>query len=132
MKKVSTADYEQRRFEQVRTMKLAQIRAACDRACAGLKAPYSATEMQTWERQERQARAFIDDSNADTPLLDELATKRGLSRQEMADKIIAKANAFETAAAEAIGTQQALEDQVDAATTVAEIEGITWPESGGS
>lgn len=114
-------------LEEARTRKLAELRQACDAATADLKAPYSDTERLTWERQERQARAFMDDNQAVTPLMDELAAKRGLERPEMAQKIITKANAFEAAAAEAIGTQQALEDVVKAATTVAEIEAVEWP-----
>lgn len=111
---------------QVNRMSLADAqsmarRLAHEAAAAALQAimdRYPPHERETWTIQLAQARAFQDNPAAETGMMDILAQKRGQTRAEVATRIITKAAQFEALAAEAVGTQQAREDQVEAAVDV--------------
>lgn len=74
----------------------------------------------------RQARAYTADNAASVPFLTAQAAARGITVSELAGIIITKANAFESAMANALGTKQKHINNIDAATTVAEVNAITW------
>jgi hypothetical protein len=89
---------------------LAQINASCETAMQEVKAGYPESEVLSWAKQEEEARAFMADELAATPLLDALATARGLDKSELASRVIAKADLFATVSGTVIGKRQALED----------------------
>lgn len=96
------------------TMKLASINASCESEIAAISAGYPASEVLSWPKQEAEARAWPADNQAVTPLLDSLAAARGISKAELAGRIIAKADLFAQLSGAIIGKRQALEDQLDA------------------
>ena len=49
--------------------------------------PYTSAERETWHVQSNEAKEYILDNSINTPLLDELADARGITRLEMANKI---------------------------------------------
>ena len=96
-------------------------------------------EVASWRKQEEQARAWNADNAVSTPTIDALLEARSLgeTKQELVDKIIANANAYEAVYAPLLGKYQSLEKQIDrvdmtASDTrsysdmVAEINSITW------
>lgn len=117
-------------LEQVRDKKLKELNAACDGALRALRAQYPDTEVLSWERQEREARAYltaiaaaIAEAAAQTPpvepaavhvppFIGAMATGRGIAPEVLAQKIVAKADAFSALAAPLFGRRQAQEDQV--------------------
>lgn len=105
--------------------KLAEINAACDGLLNALTATYPDREISTFDKQESEARAYAADPTASTPLLSALAQARGISLPDLVERVLAKADAFAVASGSIIGQRQALEDRLDACTTLEEVQGIT-------
>ena len=104
--------------------KLAEINAACDAALAALTAGYPSSELLTFDKQEAEARALLADPEAATPFLTPLAAARGMTVEELARKVIAKADAFTTASGHVIGLRQKDEDRLTVAQTVEDVAAI--------
>ena len=68
---------------------------------------------------------YAADPTASTPLLSALAESRGISLPDLVERVLAKADAFAVASGSIIGQRQALEDRLDACTTLEEVQGIT-------
>jgi hypothetical protein len=99
---------------EVRSAKLTAINAECDRRINAAVLSYPDTEVLTFAKQETEARAFLADALAATPMIDALATNRGIDKAELAGRIIAKADYFAAYTGAVIGHRQKLEDQVNA------------------
>lgn len=67
-------------------------------------------ERDTFERQEREARAFLLDSTAQVPFIQALAEARGLTVKVLTRKIVAKADYFSATLAKALGEKHKAED----------------------
>lgn len=126
-----------RQISSVRSHKIAEITSAFEQAMGALVAGYPEREISSWPQQEKEARAWVDylastaagttaPTPPATPMLDALATARGVTKDVIAQKIVQKADQYAAAAGALIGKRQALEDQINAATTVVELEAITW------
>lgn len=81
---------------------------------------YSSNEQATFPSQESEARAYSLDNTSPTPTIDNLATARGIDRVVLINKVLANLTARDTAT----GQQQAMEDQIKACTTIAELEAL--------
>ena len=112
-------------LEEMKAAKLSEINAAADRAIGTLTATYPDREISTFDKQESEARAYAADPTASTPLLSALAEARGISLPDLVERVLAKADAFAVASGSIIGQRQALEDRLDACTTLEEVQGIT-------
>ena len=104
--------------------KIAEINADCDAALAALTASYPSSELLTFDKQEAEARALLADPGAATPFLTPLAAARGMTVEELAQKVIAKADAFTAASGYVIGLRQKDEDRLKAAQTVEDVAAI--------
>lgn len=113
-------------LDEVKAAKLAEINAECDAEIGAIKATYPDTEVMSWDKQEMEARALLADAAAVTPLIDAIASARGLDRVELANRIIANADQFAVASGASIGKRQKLEDQINAAATVEQVAEIVW------
>lgn len=71
---------------------------------------------KTFDKQDREARAFTADSNAVTPLLDSIAANRGLTRAEMAVKIISKSDPYTAAIGQVTGSYDKLKENISTLT----------------
>ena len=80
-------------------------------------------EPGSFETQEKEAKAWNSDNSVKTPFIDTLLTIRNLgeTKQELVNKILAKADAYRTTFAKMLGKYQSLIKQIDAATTVDEV-----------
>ncbi len=79
---------------------------------------YPEHEQMTWDQQEQEARAYkADPKNAKTPLISNIAKARGIDLDTLADKIIAKAEAYKQAAGLAIGYRQEAEGVISTIAT---------------
>ncbi|EHJ46329.1 hypothetical protein DFW101_0312 [Solidesulfovibrio carbinoliphilus subsp. oakridgensis] len=117
---------------QAKTVKLAEIRAACDTALAPLAAAYPEREVQSWPQQIAEANAYAADAAAAVTLLRTMAAERPSLGEtdearvaELARRILANAAAWSTIAGPIIGKRQALEDAVVAADTPEAVADIT-------
>lgn len=112
-------------LEQTKAAKLSEINKAADAAIATLTATYPDREISTFDKQESEARAYAADATASTPLLSALSEARGIPLPDLVRRVLAKAATFAVASGSIIGQRQALEDRLDACTTVEEIQAIT-------
>ena len=76
---------------------------------------YPEFEKFTFDKQEREATAYLADNTIATPTLTPIATERGLTVADLADKVVAKANAFTALSASVAGQRQKYQDELTAA-----------------
>ena len=85
-------------------------------------------EAVSWTKQEIQARAWIVDNAAATPIIDALLIARNMNetKEELINKIIAKADAYETLYSAILGKFHNREKALEVATTLEELKAISW------
>ena len=113
-------------LSDLKARKLAELSAAFAGNMAELKATYPADEIQSWFKQEAEARTHVADNAADVPLLRAMSTARGIAIDDLAARVIANADAWAALAGALIGKRQRYEDAVNAATDPATLAAITW------
>lgn len=113
-------------LEGAKTAKLREINAAYQSEMQTILATYPDAETLTWDKQEREARAWQADSAVATPYIDALVTGRGMGKAELVQRIIDKADAWISISGQATGKRQAIEDAVNDAQNQADLDAITW------
>lgn len=81
-------------------------------------------ERDTWQDQEEEALAYQADPSAPTPTLTGIATQRGITVAELAQRVIANATAWRSVAPDLCGQRQAAADQINDATTAEQVRTI--------
>lgn len=90
-------------------------------------AEYPKVERESWGKQEDEAKAWKGNGTAPTPFIDGmLKSQPGKSKQALADKIAAKADALADLTGQLTGKRHDLEEQIEAATDVPTVGAITW------
>jgi hypothetical protein len=115
--------------DEMKMAALARINAAYQAAINVMSADYPAGEVGSWAKQEAEANAWLLNANAATPWLDNAAAGRGMSRAELAARIIANAALFATAHGQLTGKRQKLRDQVaelGGHATQEQLDAIQW------
>lgn len=105
-------------------LKLEEVNAAYDLAVDLYMRAYPNAELLTFDKQEKEAREWTADNSVATPFLDGLAAARGIDKPELVQRVIVKADAFQTAIATLTGTRQKYEDTIEAATTEEELDNV--------
>ena len=94
-----------------------------------------AFEQETWAMQGAEARAWAEDDNAPTPVLDGIAQHRGIDRITLIRAALRKTQQYETLAAGVAGQRQALQVLIEQAKTLDDLAAIELtfrlPEMGG-
>jgi len=85
-------------------------------------------EAVSWTKQEAQARAWMVDNATATPIIDALLIARNMSetKEELINKIIAKADAYEVLYGQVLGKFHNREKALEVATTLEELKAISW------
>ena len=113
-------------FDELKELKLNEIETSFKNAMSNLdKTPDE--ERLTFERQEREAREFLasnDESKA--PFLKALAISREVPLNDLAQKVLLKADKYAEISATLIGKRQKALDEIKKATTKAELERISF------
>lgn len=91
-----------------------------------ITANYEQSEIDTWPKQETQARAYISDNQASVPFLSNQAAARGITVAALANIIVTKADVYEADIATALGKRQKLIDEINASITTTELNAINW------
>ena len=112
---------------QIRQVKEREIRAEGSKRLLALATPYAPEERETWITQQREAESYLLDSAAPTPMIDAMATGRGISKTLLVSKIMENVNLFRAAAGAILGQQQRLLDETYATTDFAALLAISWP-----
>lgn len=84
-----------------------QVRAEGSRRLQLISGLYPPAERETWATQEREARAWVLDNTAPTPMLDGILIA-GEAKADLVASVIAKADALKAASSAIIGAQRAL------------------------
>lgn len=110
-------------LQKAKTTKLSEINAACDEILNTAVNTYPQTEVLTFDQQATEADKYLSTGDeADAPLLAALAAGRGITLDELVQRVKAKTTAFTALSGSIIGQRQALEDQLDACETVEEVQ----------
>lgn len=86
-----------------------------------VKATYPESEIQSWPKQEAEAKAYSLDNSQSTPLIDAIANARGIPKDILISKIIEKAIIYANYTGNLIGLRQKLETQITLATNFNEL-----------
>lgn len=89
-----------------------QIRLKGEQKLLAIQHPYSDSEAKTWDTQLTEAEAFTANPLADTPLINNLAVGRGITKADLVGKIMENANLFRMASGAILGQQQKLLDRL--------------------
>lgn len=81
----------------------------------------STLEYTTWATQEKEARSYLDDNTVSTPMLDALATARGITTAEMAQRVVDKIDAYNADITERLASKNEIEQEIKACQTRQEI-----------
>lgn len=112
-------------LEEAKSAKLMEINAACDNILNAAVSTYPETEVLTFDQQTSEANAYLASKKpADAPLLSALAAGRGITLDDLVQRVIAKHTAFSMLSGYIIGHRQALEDRLDECGTVEDVEAI--------
>lgn len=115
---------------ELKRLKTNEINGYFELAMLQITAGYPKSEIDSWNKQEAEAREWSTGSvTAQTPLLDALAQARGLTKADLAARIIAKADLFAAVSGQLIGKRQGLEDTLDALpedATAEDVEAVVW------
>jgi hypothetical protein len=95
-----------------KSAKLAEIDADFNAAISNITAGWPEQEIKSWPKQEAEARAFIADSQALTPMLSGIALQRGITVADLAARVIRDADAFTQASGYFIGLRHKARQQV--------------------
>ena len=115
-------------LDEAKAIALSAINRRCALELAAVRVGYPDDEVQSWPKQEAEARAFVSDPDAAIPLLSALCAARGVQLDELAAKVIGKADLFAAASGMAIGKRQYCEDAIAAAQDIPEVNAVAWPE----
>lgn len=74
--------------------KLEEIESVFTQTVSQIKSGYTADEIESWEKQEREARAFVLNTSANVPLLDSMTGGDESLKPLLVDKIISKSDAY--------------------------------------
>lgn len=110
---------------ELKAEKLTEINAACDSILNSAVSTYPETEVLTFDQQTSEANVYLQTKNPeDAPLLSALALGRGITLDDLVQRVIAKHTAFSVLSGHIIGQRQALEDRLDECKTVEDVEAI--------
>ena len=119
----------QMKLDVAKEQKLVEIRNATNAYMKQLKQGFSDAEMETWGRQENGLKLLTADMNSeeyDAQWVKALAATRGISLEEQLQRISYASNMMNTYAYRLVGYQQSLEDKINAATSITELEEIRF------
>ena len=91
---------------------LADINANYQNEISLITSGIPTSEISTWTKQESEARAYILDATASTPLIDAICLAREVDKSYLVSKIIEKADAYAVAIGTLTGIRQAKEKQI--------------------
>lgn len=111
---------------EVKNLKILMLNKACDYALESIKSGYPRSEIDSWPKQEIEARNYIGDPSYDPQLLKSMAGARAIDLEDLALKVIVKADMFAAIAGNIIGHRQKQEDRVKRANNIEEVSAIEW------
>lgn len=122
IKQLETTALDVPTLDDAKRNRIAAIRDHFEAVVAGIKADAAPYELDSWPIQRAEYVAWLMDPASPTPYVSGLAAGRGITLQDLMGKIGTKVAGISTIQ----GTQHRLEKLVEAATSIAEVEAVTW------
>lgn len=122
-------------FAAARSAKLAELNTAAQQFIAQAAGTDKVPdfELQSWALQAAEAKAWAQNPDTPTPILDEIAAARGVPTDSLKAAALRKTLAYEKLTAHVVGERQALQTLIEQAKTEADLAQIaiqfTLPES---
>jgi hypothetical protein len=113
-------------LETKKAIKLQHFNQLFNSLIGQVKTTYPDTEVESWAKQEKEAREYLADNSSQALLVRSIAISRGVSLEYLANKIVEKSDLYAAYVGNLIGTRQLLEYQITNATEDT-INGIVWP-----
>lgn len=101
-------------FDTLKLKAINRINAEFERSVDKLTSEYTLSERISFSAQDAEARALDLDAQASAPLLIAIANQRGETAQALAQKVIAKSDAYQAAFGDLLGKKQSLIAQATA------------------
>ena len=117
------------KLDVAKQQKLEEVRSSTNMYMEQLKSNFSNAEMETWSRQENGVKLLSENPESeeyDAQWVKALSQTRGISLEEQMQRISYATNMMNTMAYQLVGYQQRLEDLINAATTVEEVQDIRF------
>ncbi len=112
-------------LESAKQQKLAQINGAYDNAIDYIQADYPLKEILSWDIQYAQSKELLENPEAAAIFVRELAEQRGLSVEEMRDRILANAESWQRTAGFLTAQRQIMKEAVLLAQKIEDVEDIS-------
>lgn len=106
--------------------KLTELNTMCDQMAAEVLQRYSSLDVSSWSQQVKEAEAIMEGSAVEPTLLKQLSGQRGINLMDLAEKVLVKAAIYSCVSGLILGKKQKLEDRLDVAATVEEVNSIVW------
>ncbi|MBV7434460.1 tail fiber assembly protein [Cardiobacteriaceae bacterium TAE3-ERU3] len=121
-----TDDAIEQQLSDAKTAKLIAVAQSAQRFIATVTRSETVPEFErlTWPAQAREAELWAADNSVETPTLAAIANQRGVDLDVLREKALQKARAYQTLVATIAGQRQRIEDQINAAQTVADVDAI--------
>lgn len=116
--------YEAFALEQTKKEAVAELKRLFELLLSNVSNEYHQYERETWHKQEREAKSFVEDSNSHTPFLDKLASKKGITTEDLVSKVLAKIDQYENLVAYAIDFNDRYEEQIKNSKSIDELQSI--------
>lgn len=109
-------------LDDLKAQQIQAINDWADTEIARMTSKYPVGEVQSWPKQEAEARSLLANAYAYVPLLESIAGKRGISVQEQADRVVSKVETFARYTGSIIGTRQQREDEIKSCQTKEDLQ----------
>ena len=122
---------DSRPLEELRRVTLMAINASIDQAMQPMTNLYPRADIDSWAEQSSEVRAWLNDQNASTPLIDAITGPLdATAKQAFCDSVLARVAAFNAAIGAAIAWRRAMTVWVSAQTDRDTLIGFTpmYPE----
>ncbi|MBZ7949699.1 hypothetical protein [Campylobacter molothri] len=115
---------------EMKNLKLIKINQSYEISISQVQKEYiPVTEMLTFETQERESLEYKKNGYSDDnvcPTMKAISISRGMNLKDLCDKAILKATLYRQAIGGLIGKRQGLQDKIEQAKTLEELESIVW------
>lgn len=114
---------------ELRSAAHARINRSYENAVKALTAGYPQNEIDSWAKQEAEARAWLADNSTPTPWIDGAAATRGIPKAKLVLSIISNADALAPIHGSLTGKRKKLRDAIDALgpnPTKQQLDAIVW------
>ena len=112
-------------FSEIKAEKLAEINGGFSEMVSRVSGDYTQGEVNTIDQQVEEANAYMANNNAACPMLRSIADARGITMDDLCQKVLAKHTAYSIAVGKLLGQRQKLEQKLEECTTAAQVEKIT-------